>query len=126
MNSELRKQILPILDALMSEYGWTLEYCLQLPSDVLLELFEGIGARKRAEMQLWVKLIGAACAAGFCGKLDKLDGLFVQDNVKDDSKETTEKEKLQWKSQLKALWLKLGKNDEEFDRRWAAGENINL
>ena len=122
MDAELRKQILPILDVIMSEYGWTLEYTLRLPSDVLLEIYKTIMERKMAHMKLWTKLMGAAVGAGFSGKVDKLDDLFKTSTDSPD----TPVDSAAWKAQLKGLWLRLGKSPEEFEKRWASGEKIEM
>jgi hypothetical protein len=122
MKPETRKQVLFILDVLMSEYGWSLEYCLGLPGDVLLDLYRVINERKLANAKLWTKLIGASAAAGFSGKLEKLDGIFKIS----DEPENKEVAETQWKAQLKGLWLRLGKDAEEFESKWAKGEKIEI
>lgn len=122
MKAEFRKQILPIIDTIISEYGWSLEYTLGLPGDVLLDLYSTINERKLTQAKFWTKLIGAACAAGFSGKLEKLDSIFkASDEPLDNNMAET-----QWKAQLKGLWLRLGKDGEEFERKWAAGEKIEI
>jgi len=122
MNTEFRRNILPLLDVLMSEYGWTLEYCLALPGDVIVDLYKTINARQLAHAKLWVKLIGAAVGAGFSGKIDKLDKIFG------DSPEVPNQEldRESWKAQLKGLWLRLGRNAEEFEQKWATDERIEM
>lgn len=122
MNAEFRKQILPVLDVIMAEYGWTLEYTLKLPGDVLFDIYKTIHERKLAHMKLWTKLMGAAVAAGFSGKVDKLEDLFKTATESDDSPVDS----TQWKAQLKGLWLRLGKDPEEFEKKWAAGEKIEM
>ncbi len=42
MKPDLRKKIYAVLDVIMSEYGWSLEYCLSLPCDVIFELYKSI------------------------------------------------------------------------------------
>jgi len=121
MQTEFRAQILPILDTVMSEYGWTLEYTLRLPSDVLIDLYKAISARKLSEAKLWTKLIGAAVGAGFSGKLEKLDNIFSSSDTP-----VTEADPVAWKAQLKGVWMRLKKDPEEFERRWAAGEKIEM
>lgn len=122
MDAELRKQLLPILDVIMAEYGWSLEYTLRLPSDVLFDIYETIQKRKLSHAKLWTKLIGAAVGAGFAGKIDKLDDIFKTSMNTPDAPVDTEA----WKAQLKGLWMRLGKDPEEFEKKWAAGEQIEM
>jgi hypothetical protein len=130
------EQIFLIIDILASEYGWSLEYCLNLPGDVVTQLVKRIQERKLREAQQWTKLIGAACAAGFSGKLDKLDSIFKSKSMPEVP--DVETEAACWKSQVKGMWLqnrKKGKNltaeefqklNDEFEAKWAKGENIEL
>lgn len=132
--SKHNAKLFGILDTLMSEYGWTLEYCLKLPGDVVISLYKAIQLRKGREARVWTKFIGAACAAGFGGKLDKLDKLFDDEETETD----TEVDTAAWKGQVKGLWLRMqtkGKTpttedykrlNEEFEIKWKNGENIEL
>lgn len=122
-----------ILDTLLSEYGWTLEYCLKLPGDVVTCLYKAIQLRKGREAKVWTKLMGAACAAGFGGKLDRLDKLFEDDSTVD-----TRVDETAWKGQVKGLWLRRqtqGKKtspedykrlNEAFEIKWKNGDNIEF
>jgi len=131
--SKNNDKLLGLLDTLMSEYGWTLEYCLKLPGDVVTGLYTAIQLRKGREAKVWTKLIGAACAAGFGGKLDKLDKLFDAETETD-----TTVDKAAWKGQVKGLWMRMQTKakkstpedykrlNEEFELKWKNGENIEF
>jgi len=128
------KQIFSLVDILASEYGWSLEYCMKLPGDVISNLIHAISSRKLLEAKKWTKLIGAACAVGFSGKLEQLDKLFSTETQKDDIVD-----KVAWKGQVKSLWMKMQtknkknlteeeykKLTEEFEVKWASGESIKF
>lgn len=110
-----------IFDILMSEYHWTLEYCLSLPSDVVSKLLKEIQIRKLKHTKLWTKLIGCAVGAGFNGKINTLDKLFSNEEASN-----PELDKLAWKAQMKGLWKRLGKDPDEFEKKWDSGENISF
>jgi len=129
-----KKNLFTILDILCSEYHWSLEYCLRLPNDAVINLISVIQDRKLQQMKMWTKLIGAACSAGFNGKLDKLDNIFKEPQL-----DTPQIDDLAWKGQVKSLWLRMktkGKKDvkkedydklvQEFEKMWASGEAISF
>lgn len=128
------KKLFSIVDVLASEYGWSLEYCLSLPSDVVIGLLNAIRHRKGTYAKLWTKLIGAACAAGFAGKLDRLDKIFT-----DTEGSTPEVDKAAWKGQIKSMWMKVrtkGKKNlsaeeyktlsKKFEDQWASGKDVKF
>lgn len=127
------EKLFKVLDILMSEYGQPIEYWLKVPGDVIAGLIKAVQHRKGTEAKAWTKLIGAACAAGFAGKLEKLDNLFS-----DKTEDTEEIDKVAWKANVKGLWMRMnskGKNlsaedykklNEEFERKWESGENIEF
>lgn len=112
-----------LIDLLMSEYGWSLEYALKLPNDVAIKLVTTILKRKKTESKTWTKLIGCAVAAGFSGKLDLLDNVFKEGTQ---SPEPTEEDKTAWHAQMRGLWKRLGRDVADFDKKWASGEQINF
>ncbi len=124
-----------LLDLLISEYGWSLEYCLKLPSDVVTELVKAIRKRQHEYWKVFTKLSGVATSCGFSGKLGEIDKLFDDNKNEDNNKEI---DKDAWKGQVKSMWLKVkSKNkklsiDEmkelgkEFEERWAKGEKIEF
>jgi hypothetical protein len=101
----------------MSEYGWSLEYCLKIPHTIIFEFHKAIVARKKADIKLYAKIMAVAVGAGFNGKIDIMDKLFKEDEVEEADPE-------QWKAETKAMWLKFGKDPEEFEKKWKAGEQI--
>lgn len=128
------EKLFKVVDILMSEYGQKPEYWLSLPGDVISGLLKAIQHRKGAEARAWTKLIGAACAAGFSGKLDKLAGIFS-----DETEESEEVDAGAWKGQVKSMWMRMKtknqknlspedykKLNEEFEAKWASGENIEF
>lgn len=121
-----------LLDRLMSEYGWSLEYCLKLPADVIKNLTGAIQERKNDEMKVWTKLIGLACATGFSGKLDQLDKILNKEKQPEEIDTDT------WKSQVRSLWIKTKTNNkiiseeerkeliEQFEEEWAKGNSVEF
>lgn len=133
--SNFDEQLFIIVDLLAKEYGWSLEYCCGLPNDVVMRLVKRIHKRKLEEARLWTKLIGAASAAGFSGKLDKLDDIFTDV----DKPKQTEVDSAAWKGQVKSMWIRMQTKDkknvnedeykrlnEEFEKKWSSGENISF
>lgn len=117
-----KKALIGMLDILISEYGWSIEYCMKLPHDVLDSFYRAILERKRNDYYLSTKFIAYAVNAGMAGKIENIDKIFKS---KVDHKEVPADEAA-WKAQLKGLWLKMKKDPEEFERRWANGESISL
>lgn len=131
------EKLFTILDLLMSEYGGgkgSLEYYMALPGDVVAGLVHAIQHRRQIRARDWTKLIGAACAAGFAGKLDKLDGLFKESTQGDD----TGVDEAAWKGQVKSMWMRMRtknkKNlttedykvlEEKFEEEWTSG-NVEM
>lgn len=113
------KSIYAILDVIMSEYGWGLDYCMQLPSDVLMAFYNVISERRKQNYALNTKLMAIAVNAGFSGDMKKLDSLFKDDKQPEQDPDA-------WKAQLKGLWLRMGKSETDFEKRWANGEAIEL
>lgn len=116
-----KKLLIAILDVLMAEYGWSIEYCMKLPHDVLDAFYHAILERKRNEYYLYTKFTAYAVNAGFAGKIENIDKIFKK---KADKEEPVSQEA--WKAQLKGLWIKMKRDPEEFERKWAAGEPISL
>ena len=77
--------------------------------DVVASLCEAIKERKHDTYYIWTKLIGAACGCGFNGKLGLIDKMFSKHNTEDVNKD-------QYLMETKAVWVKLGKDPEEFER----------
>jgi len=113
-------EIIKILDILISEYGWTIEYCLKLPTDLIANLYATILERKNQEYYLHTKFTSFAVNAGMSGKIGDIDKVFPSMNKSEVMNEAT------WKSQLKSLWIKMKKDPIEFENKWANGESINL
>jgi hypothetical protein len=116
-----KKVLFSILDIIMSEYGWSVEYCMKLPHDVLDAFYQAILERKRQDYYLQTKFTAYAVNAGFSGKIENIDKIFKREVIKDEKVDS-----VAWKAQLKALWLKMKKDPVEFERKWEAGENISL
>lgn len=116
-----KKVLYSILDTVMSEYGWSVEYCMKLPHDVLDAFYRAILERKRNEYYLMTKFMAYAVNAGFAGKIENIDKIFKKPVDAEEKIDPTA-----WKSQLKALWIKMKRDPEEFEKKWAAGENISL
>lgn len=114
--------LIRVLDVIISEYGWTIDYCLKLPHDVLAEFYEAILHRKHTENHMRTRFMAIAVNAGFSGKFDNIDKVFRKDKPKKDEP----LDEQAWKSQLKAIWVKLKKDPKEFEEKWARGENISL
>jgi len=125
-----------VLDLLISEYGWSLEYCIKLPGDVVTKLVNAITKRQNAYWKTYTKLSGVACSAGFSGKLDEIDKLFDTENT--DSTKDKEVDKEAWKGQVKSMWMKMKSSKknlspeemkelaEKFEEKWAKGESIDF
>ena len=115
-----KKALYSILDVVMSEYGWSIEYCLRLPHDVLTAFYNAILDRKHNDYYLKTKFMALAVNAGMTGEFKHIDKVFKK--TKTDEKI----DPLVWKNQLKALWLKMKRDPAEFERKWANGESIVL
>jgi hypothetical protein len=116
-----KDQLFYILDIIISEYGWDVDYCMKIPHDVLMGFYHAILARKHREDYLHTKLTGLAVNAGFSGKLENIDKVFKKDT---EVNEPVDEDA--WKNQLRSLWARLGKDLKEFDEKWERGENISL
>lgn len=118
------KAIFMVVDLIASEYGWTMDYILDLPHDVLNALHETIIARQKRDIEYKTRLMSAAVNCGFSGENKILDKIF---KLEDDGEMSEE----DWKIQTKALWMKMkAKNktaeefkslEDEFEERWKAG-----
>ena len=125
---EYNKKLYSLIDLLCSEYGWTIEYCLKLPLDIINGLSDCIQKRQRENFKLETKLMAVAISCSFSGKLDKIDKIFtspvdVEEEVDPDA----------WKNQVKSLWLRTKKQgdsvsssnfkelNDEFEKEWALG-----
>lgn len=117
-----RDQLISILDVVISEYGWSVEYCLKLPHDILLDLYKQINHRKHDERYLQTKLMMCAVNAGFAGKPEIIDSVFKKSKVQEDEVVDADT----WKAQLKALWIRMKRDPKVFEEKWAKGEQINL
>ena len=115
------EKLYAILDSLLSEYGGTIEYWIKLPHTIILSLSEAIVSRKKEELKLKAKVYAMSVSAGFNGKMEIVDNLFSDE--KDEEKQE-EKDNLEFKAETKALWQQFGKDPEEFERKWEAGEQI--
>lgn len=113
------EKLIGVLDLVISEYGWSLEYCLKLPHDVLMTFVKAINERKHQELYLFTKFSVFAVNQGFNGKMESVDKVF---NIKKDEPMDEDA----WKGQLKNLWMRLGKDPEEFEQKWANKEDIKL
>jgi len=125
-----------ILDLLISEYGWSLEYCLQLPGDVVTELVNAITKRQHVRWHSFTKLSGIAVSTGFSGKLEDIDKIFDKDN--EESTKDKEVDKEAWKGQVKSMWMKMKSSkkqlsteevkelSESFEAKWSKGESIDF
>ncbi len=109
-------QLFTMIDVMASEYGWTIDYILKQRIDVLTSLYKKIFQRKKDEYKMYTKLTGNATAAAFAGKLQELDKLFDEKSV----------DKEDFRSQLEALAIKLGKDPEEVRAKLNRGEEIEL
>jgi hypothetical protein len=126
--SENNEKLYWIVDLLCSEYGWSIEYCLKLPSDIILNLVKALNKRKQENFKLSTKLMAIAISSSFSGKLDKIDGIF-----KNSEEEKAEINPDIWKSQVKKLWLNTKTNggslnsedykkfNDEFEEKWKSG-----
>ena len=125
-----------VLDLLISEYGWSLEYCLKLPGDVVTDLVNAITKRQHGYWKSFTKLSGIAVSAGFSGKLDEIDKIFDTENkVLVEDKEV---DKVAWKGQVKSMWMKMKSGNkslstvemkelaDKFEEKWAKGESIDF
>lgn len=115
-----REKLYRIIDTLAHEYGWNIEYCMSLPTDVINGLYDAITKRQLEDLKIWAKVIAAGTGAGFSGDASNLDKLFNKD-VKD-KEEVIDPET--WKNQVKAVWIQHGKDPEEFERKFENGEEI--
>ncbi|KKN82782.1 hypothetical protein LCGC14_0306060 [marine sediment metagenome] len=112
------KDVLEIVDTLASEYSWTIPDILELPIDVISNLYKLIASRKKREYSIMTKLIGMACACAFNGKLEKLDSIFPEEV----DTENPEKSSEQLINQLRQLWTMSGKPLAEFDKKLKTGD----
>ena len=118
----MNKEILSILDEVMSEYGWTIEYTMKLPITVLRDLYEAITNRKRAERKLQAQMQVISINAAFSDKgLDMIDKVFKTEAEKEEAKEE-EIDEVAQKAQMKELWVRMGKKPEEFEEQYQKGE----
>ena len=117
-NKMKKSDKLVIVDRLASEYKWTVEYIMALPTDVLFGLYRTITDRKLEEQATLAKIIGIATACAFNGKLKKLDKIFKR---KGKGKEE-EIDPMVQKEQMRAMWMAMKKDPKEFERQYAKGE----
>lgn len=113
-----KKELFNLLDFFMLEYGWgfneTVSFLFFTPLDVVLTLYKVARKRKQDELHLNTKLSACAAAAGFSGKIQELDKLFKSKENKIPDSEI--------KSQVQALWNKMGKSSEAFKRQKQQGK----
>ena len=127
-----KEDLFILLDLIISEYGWSIEYCLKLPQDIIFKLAQQIQKRRRENYKFNTKLMAIAVSLGFSGKIDQVDKIF-SDNL-------TTKEDIDpnvWKSQVKNLWFKtksgganlsadeFKKLEAQFEKDWSDG-NIKM
>ena len=107
-------QLFSILDIIMSEYGWTLDYVLDLKSDTVLNLYQAISERKKIEYEMLAKIIAISYSCVKSGKAEKLDNLFSKEEVDGDAQV----------NQLFELWsgLNTGKSRKEFEEQLKEGK----
>lgn len=114
-----RTDIYLVVDALASEYSWTIEYILSIPADVLLSLHKKMRERKRIEQAVNVKLIGIATACAFNGKLDKLDNILDKSVQQEEKKEVSPNIQ---KEQMRAMWVGMGRDPKVFEEQYKNGD----
>ena len=110
---QILNQTYSYVDLFASEYGWSLEYILKLPRDVVLKLVETILARKKQEYTFMTKLIAVGVNFGFAGKIDKVDQLFS------DKEAPVNEEQLM--NDLKKMWIVMKKDPKDFDKAYKEG-----
>jgi len=117
------KEVLSILDVVMSEYSWTLEYTMRLPITILKDLYKLIGDRKREDYKFTTKLQTIAIGAALSGDgLELIDKVFMTEAEKEDNKSNSGLDEQAQKNQMKALWARMGKKPEDFDMAYSKGE----
>jgi len=118
----MNKEILSILDVLMSEYGWTIEYTMKLPITIIRDLYEKIIERQRADRKLQAQMQVISINAAFSDKgLEMIDKVFATEAEKEEAKEEEIDEAAQ-KGQMKELWVRMGKKPEDFEEQYQKGE----
>lgn len=116
------KQMLSILDIIMSEYGWSLEYVIKLPITIIQDLCKIIGDKKREDDKFRAKLQTIAIGAAFSDKgFDLIDKVFKTKADREDDKDSEVDEQAQ-KGQMRELWVRMGKNLNDFEEQYSKGE----
>lgn len=116
-------EIVKILDVLMAEYGWTIDYTMKLPITMIQDLYKIIVERQTEEYKLQTKLQAMAIGAAFSKDGFKMiEKAFNGDEL--DSEETAieEFDEEAHKGQMKSIWVKMGKKPEDFDEAYSKGE----
>ena len=118
----MNKDILIILDEIMAEYGWTLHYTISLPITVLKSLYEIICQRQRDNRirQTENLVIGINAAFSENG-LEVVRKAFRTEAEKEEAK-SEEIDEVAQKAQMKALWVKMGKDPDKFEEQYSKGE----
>ena len=112
---EVNDIIFDLVDTFASEYKWTLDEILKLPVDVMLSLYKKIHERKKRDYKILAQIIALAVNCGFSGDLKPLEKLF---------EDKTEISKEEYLSQLRSLWITLGKDPKELEEKLKKGETI--
>jgi hypothetical protein len=133
-NTEL---YLLLADYLMSAYGWTLEYTLNIiettPKDVIMNLIKRIKSRESENARLHAYFNSLAVGLVLNGKLDSLKSLLsdTTEEQEDTSAEyKTEEEKAEQefniaKGEMKSLYILMGKGTaEQFEADFAKGNIV--
>ena len=109
------ESIIELIDLIANEYGWSIEYILGLDIVLLKNIQKVIIKRKRRDLSIHAKTMGAAVAAGFSGKLDKLDKLYREDDEPEQESDL---------GALKELWKKLKKNPADLEKQMKEGKVV--
>lgn len=118
----MNKQILEVLDVIMSEYGWTLDYSLKLPVTVIQDLYKIICNKQKADNKFQTKLQVIAIGAAFSDKgLAIIDKVFKPESTNEETPAIEVDEDAQ-KSQMRNLWVRMGKDLKDFDEHYNKGE----
>ena len=120
---ENKHKLIEVLDIIISEYGWSIDYCLKLPHDVLCAFYEAILNRKHREYQMETKFTAYAVNAGFSGKIDSIDKIFKNQKANKESEPIDEDT---WKAQIMNIWVRTGRDPKELEEKWKKGEDIQL
>lgn len=120
-SQSIKESTFILIDAIASEYGWSLNEIMNIPSDVLFKLFFIIQKRKSEASYTKTKLLAIATGCGFNGKIDLIDKLFDKEQ-----KLTKEEEQKQLDIDMRNLWVQMGKDPKEYDRQLKANGSVRF